>query len=662
MPGTIDESSSNDPLDVLRSICAGSLAPGRWFAARDVQLQVQYRGSVTMPWEVYRGRLLDQTQTRETAAFETWDLCYADPQLADCPALVSLLLDVELGEVQITRQLHIHGYQAVEVSPGVIETRPIRRWQRELVGTIELQSVDGLEQLESLLARYVQLAVRGTSRLPTASLENPLLQYALGRLDYLPRPAETQRDGGEPIRDPGELLASRLSPELTTVQQAKLIETALRAAQFDEVAALAEIVCRRLSGEAVALALRTMFNQVALSPNLRYLDALDALLSQMARPERLGIRPAAEVAGYMLRQLVRHLTAYDLITFHNQGANYPDALLLDLLLRQLLALATAEPACFTAGDSSARLLRRALRQGWLTRKQYEGLKVPDAPSSSGEQQLVMPATLEKVPARQLSDPSARTKQLYLGAPTDALFAGAGQGVLDQAFADLARSSELRELGLALFQERPLGLKLAGEVDRTPLVSYVAHSRSVAIARLDRLRDWGAIDAAFHQQLSETIPDPGPGWPAAQVPAPPAAKVVSLEDAVRAAADFRLLRSTRGSLDHLLSGYDWTPLAKRDPHLVEWLLQSPDVLVVRHGDDPQTQRLRFLDRDLRCRLECSFGPRGELPPEYLQFAGEEFLAAGLQALAISAAENVAELVPLDPAIGIMPQQGQSQGMQ
>ena len=49
------------------------------------------------------------------------------------------------------------------------------------------------------------------------------------------------------------------------------------------------------------------------------------------------------------------------------------------------------------------------------------------------------------------------------------------------------SVELRELGTALYLDRPLGVyKEPAEVDRTPLLSYEAFSLTIAEARLRNL--------------------------------------------------------------------------------------------------------------------------------------------------------------------------------
>src|SRR5207244_3551540 len=78
---------------------------------------------------------------------------------------------------------------------------------------------------------------------------------------------------------------------------------------------------------------------------------------------------SADFYAHLLRQLARHLMAYDLVTFHHRGANYPDALLIDDVLRELRPLADEAPELFTAG---ARLRRRGLRLGLLLRAEYRG--------------------------------------------------------------------------------------------------------------------------------------------------------------------------------------------------------------------------------------------------------------------------------------------------
>ena len=84
--------------------------------------------------------------------------------------------------------------------------------------------------------------------------------------------------------------------------------------------------------------------------------------------ERHGYVSGAAIVDFLslrLLQTVRHLAAYDLVTFHHRGANYPDALLLDAALKEYLRLLEQHPQIFTADDEVALIRRRALRVGWL---------------------------------------------------------------------------------------------------------------------------------------------------------------------------------------------------------------------------------------------------------------------------------------------------------
>src|SRR5581483_1487988 len=119
------------------------------------------------------------------------------------------------------------------------------------------------------------------------------------------------------------------------------------------------------------------------------------------------------------RQGARHLTAYDLVTFHHRGANYPDALLLDAVLRRLPGLIEARPQLFlpaaddpAEGQTRKRLRRRALRQGWLLWHTYRGLPVPEVPTSPGENARVLPSPYPHVDEEQILQPGRRPRRLY----------------------------------------------------------------------------------------------------------------------------------------------------------------------------------------------------------------------------------------------------------
>src|SRR5207244_4963663 len=128
-----------------------------------------------------------------------------------------------------------------------------------------------------------------------------------------------------------------------------------------------------------------------------------------------------------------------------------------------------------------------LRQGWLLRCRYQGLPVPDLPTSAGENLRVLPSPYLRVPEEQILIPAKRTKRLFAGTelsqPKEFVLAEA----LRQSMVDLQHPAELRELGMALFLDRPLGLfKAPTEPDQTLLFSYEAYSATVAEQRLQYL--------------------------------------------------------------------------------------------------------------------------------------------------------------------------------
>src|SRR5262249_10169224 len=153
----------------------------------------------------------------------------------------------------------------------------------------------------------------------------------------------------------------------------------------------------------------------------------------------LVLEEQVDFLGYTVRQIARHLTAYDLHTFHHRGANYPDALLLDAVLKEYFGLIEARPQLFLTspgpGDPRRPWRRRALRQGWLLRRFYEGLPVPDAPTSPGENARVLPPPHSRVPEEQILHPGRRQRRLYADEPLDRHLGRRARTVLGQSIED-----------------------------------------------------------------------------------------------------------------------------------------------------------------------------------------------------------------------------------
>jgi len=403
-----------------------------------------------------------------------------------------------------------------------------------------------------LLRRCLGMALTGTSRLPITSVETPHPVFTLGMLAYAP---ETDR---------------------SVLDRARTLEARLR------------------SGSPVGLPIddlpsvvKTLFNHLALSPWGPLVANLIDLVKQSER------EVALDLFGYMLRHLSRHLNAFDLVKFHNLGANYPDALMLDAVLRAFIGLLRG---------SEGQLHRRALRQGWLARKRCEGLRVPVHPTSPGENARDMPHP--PVPQAHLTDAGSRAHRLFVDQPAESMLTPIVLELFDRSIADLSNESELRELGTAVFLDRPLGVgKRDGEEDRTVLLSYEACSPRLIRTRLTEL----------HAPVAREIPSI-PGFPVARFPGHSRSGVVSLEDAKKVALDFVFTRTTRSSLNDLLDQYDWSVLGKVAPDVSAWL-SAGEVLLIR----TKRRTLSAFDAGMTARFQLSLPD----PATYTEIGAVEY---------------------------------------
>ena len=613
-------------------------------------MRIEHRPAERVRWEVFRGHLLDPAQTREERTLESWQVLIRTPGTDGEEPLLAVRFDPAAEQLYVTRSIQVYGWEAYEEA-GVILSRETRKWNQELVGTIALDRLPHPDALGPLLEHSLTLAVVGTSRLPITSLESPLPAYTLGQVGYLP--ARPGADEDRPLRTPRELVTAGLTAGLPPWPQAKLLELALRAvAKHNEVPEVTHAFVQRWRAlgqpiDAIPALVRTLFNHVALSPDTGFVHHLVKFLLCLKHPEyQLGTEPVVDTFSFLLRHLARHLTAYDLETFHNFGANYPDALSLDLLLRAYLGLVEQYPGLFTddAGDDDAarrakRVRRRALRQGWLLRRYYEGLPVPDLPTSPGENLRVLPEPFVRLPEEQIVQPRKRRKRLYDGQPADGLLSAATRGVLHASLADLDRPEELRELGMGVYLDRPLGVfKRPGEVDRTPMLSYEAFSHRIVRTRVEWLERWGLITAdrlAALRRVQAGIAVKG--VLVTDLQGQPRPGVVSLEEARQAGLDVTFLRTTASSLRAFLAQYDWAPLHASAPAVARWLAEARRVLLIRSPRSPARlppePLLTLYDDEMQPRLELGVDLSVPAPARYAEHAGVEYLVRGLRLLRV-----------------------------
>lgn len=621
------------PYSVVCSLVRELLAPAHFYTAHGLTLRFDEPRTETITWEVFHGRLLDARQTRERASFTAWNVwAFEDGQISTEP-LVAVKLTDDGQTLHFVRAIHCHTWEGYNAGGSVYLSRETRTWLRELVGSVALQDMADVADLRAELTILLQQAVHGTSRLPLTSLEAPLPSFSLGQLGYFPGTATA----AEPMSSVHELVNRFFGPACSDAGLVKLLEVLFRTTLPEEVPPAVRAFAEQWRAQqrppaTLPTLLRRLINEIALSPYTSFVENLLAGCRVFVAEGLLTVADQLDFLTWMLRHNVRHLTAYDLKTFHQRGANYPDALLLDACLKDAVTLTEQHPQFLLPlvddDETTARLKRlrrRGLRQGWLLRSWYAGLPVPVLPTSPGENARVLPAAFPRVADEEILQPSHRSRRLYEGEDwTTALPARLGP-VWQALLADLESPSELRELGLALFLNRPLGMwKRPTEPDATLLLAHEAFSPTIARQRLAFLAEQlGVIEKSQVERLLALVTqaDLGAGLELFGRPEPDRPGVVSLNDLRRAAPDFVLQRTVGRSVQAFLAQFDLTPL-QQQPGL-EWLTVEGIRLIVPPGRPPGV--LTVYDHSLQRQLEL------EVPPEagYRKRRGQEAPAAGLR---------------------------------
>lgn len=644
----------------IREIVVTALDPRRFFVAAGGVLRVEYQPAHDVVWEIFRGHLLDERQTRQSRRFESWNL-WLDRIPWNAGPLLTVHLDAERAQLHVIRQIVIYAQPPTTVAIAVADSAPALRLIREYVGTVaagtsadvtlSLQHSDeggggtardaaGTSVAELLLQldRHIRLAVFGTNRLPIISPESPLPAFSVGDFGY-----HGELPAAATATDPDTIVRWAAEPGRPILDAARLIETALRVVPRESVADLAARFANNFDDDrppaAVACSLmRAIFNHVSLAPYTDFMPNLVSFVGRLGDDVRFGRDFTIDVLSYFLRHLARHLTAYDLDTFHNQGANYPDALTLDAMLTMYLTEIARTPAAFAGDanrDATVRLRRRALRQAWLARKQCEGLAVPDSPTSGGELLRVLPAAFRPVPTEQVTQPWRRRNKLFADEALERRLTPATLRALQDSMGDLRLPSELRELGMATYLDRPLGVfKAAGEIDRTPQLSYEAFSGRIADARLGDLHRQGWVESveslAELRERRRSLASPV-GFAAAELSGIERHGVISLEDARRASGDFVFRATTRSSWMEFRQQFDLDSLCQTGLASAEWLRTTQRLLLIRTVgwpvEDSGQPFLTAFDETMQPRLAFVAALRNE-PVAYGMMDGVECLCDGL----------------------------------
>jgi hypothetical protein len=613
---------------------SAALAPARFFVGGGLDLVWEHTPAEDTAWEVFRGRLLDPAHTRRRRTFAAWNVYLVERGERSAEPLLSVKLDPAEKCLYVVRGILCFAWEGYHAGDNVYLSRETRKWVRELVGRVELADFSDAPDAANELAAVVFDAVVGTSRLPLTSVEAPLPAFSLGQLLYVPGHAKPADPG--PMRSVQQLLANGLSPDRTWRQKAKLLECLLRAVPADAVGEVADHLTAgwQATGHSPAdlgRLFRTLFNEVALSPYTGFVDTCLACWKALVGAGYFAVEDFVDFLAWLQRQLGRHLTAYDLVTFHHRGANYPDALLLDAALKETCHLAERHPDLWLPHPQGPperarvkRRRRRGLRQAWLHRRACEGLPVPDVPVSPGENLRVLPPPHTRVPEEQILNPAKRTKRLFAGEPF--VLSPQAREVLRQAARDLEHAEELRELGLAVFLERPFGTaKPPGEPDQTPLLAHEAFSPSIARRRLRALQaepDSGVEPDLWPQllHLLEDLPT-GVRLPLPFPPERPGS--VSAYDSRKAADDFLFLRTLPESVRTFFDRFDLGPLAGQVD--TEYLQPGRRLLILA---EPLPGLVAAYDARARKRLQLRVGDE----QGFRRRAGVELPVAGLEVVA------------------------------
>jgi hypothetical protein len=645
-PSTIDE--------LLEEI----LRPAHFFVACGSRLEWEHLPPAETSWEVFRGRLLEPAHTRLTQSFECWNVYLTDETGRSGEPLLSLKLDRTQGVLHVVRAILCHVWEGY-AEGNVYRSRETTRWVRELTGTIPLAHFEDSRTLRDELVCRVFHAVVGASRLPLTSVEAPLPGFSLGRLAYFHRPLAGRE--APPMTSWHELIEGTRDAGLNLLEQTKLLETLLHVTPKTDLAALAQALCEggipEISGGAGTLKLlRSVFNETSLSPYTDLVDKALSLVDALESSQQTTPAEAVDFLGGLIRQLAWHLTAYDLVTFHHRGANYPDALLLDTALKSLLVRVERTPVLFEDEDTDPervreckRIRRRALRMGWLLRRFHEGQPVPDAPTSPGERVRVLPPPHVLVPEEQILQPAKRESRLFAGDPLTDHLDMRGESILRQSISDLQHPEELLDLGTALFLDRPLGGgKTPGEPDATVLLSHRAFSRRIARQRLEYLA--GPLRLILIENRDDLLATltslPVAGVPVSVVGGRPRPGAVSATDARQVSDDFLFLRTTTGSAREFFRQYDFSSVLSR--FRLASMPETMPVLIL----PVEADRLAIFDTIGQRRLELM----PDVGQGHVSRAGREYLRSGLRVLRVwEETDRAGELreQPLDQPIILTP---------
>src|SRR5262245_26755649 len=138
----LDRTEIRDAIDQV-------MRPGHFFAGRTIGLEWGHLPREETSWEVFRGRLLASNFARQRGTFESWNLWQLDASGRSAEPLLSIKFDATLAQLHVVRAILTHDWEPYDSGGNVIDSRPVQKWARELVGTIDLASFARRAELET---------------------------------------------------------------------------------------------------------------------------------------------------------------------------------------------------------------------------------------------------------------------------------------------------------------------------------------------------------------------------------------------------------------------------------------------------------------------------------------------------------------------------------
>src|ERR1700730_17007610 len=89
-------------VEEIRTSIAGAMRPAHFYIGRGIRLEWEHVAREEIRWQLFHGRLLDASQTRQQQAFEAWNVFRHDSEGRSAEPLLSVKLDADGQRLHIT--------------------------------------------------------------------------------------------------------------------------------------------------------------------------------------------------------------------------------------------------------------------------------------------------------------------------------------------------------------------------------------------------------------------------------------------------------------------------------------------------------------------------------------------------------------------------------